>query len=114
MKGTFCDIKKFTPTERTTSALDELSRVTKMSKHLETAMIAAPFLQVFSGRGSTTGSSLTTAGINVTTYEWEVFSSAIQSIPDIQKSRIENIAYNEYILSAGEDQKVWRCIYNAL
>lgn len=69
MKGTFCDINKFTPSERTISALDELSRVTKMSKHLEKTMITAPFLQIFSGRGSTTGSAITAAGINATTYE---------------------------------------------
>lgn len=113
MKGDFCNIDGFIPSSRTLDAIKEMNDVVQLSKFLEQIVSLLPFYQIFSGRSSYRGVSLSASGWNASTYDWKSFSEAIMAIPLIKRNRLENISYNQMLYSTGKDYAFWKCIYNS-
>ncbi|MEF1286067.1 hypothetical protein QTN94_19715 [Vibrio sp. M250220] len=114
MKGNFCNIKDFKPSQRTMNAIKEMNNVNQMSSYLDKILALVPFYHIFAGRKSYPGVALTNAGWNASTYQWKTFNEAMMAIPDIKRKRLETIAENEMLFSTGKDYEFWTCVYNSL
>ena len=114
MKGDFCRVDDFEPSDNTMSAIDEMNNVINMSSYLSKIMYSVPMFQIFAGRGSYVGVSLGASGWNATGYDWQQLQGVFSSIPVIKRARLEKIAQQAELFASGKDAEFWRCVYNAL
>ena len=76
MKGSFCNIHHFTPSQKTLETLIEMERITRSANFLSHLLTAVPIFQMFSGRGNYTGLSTLSSSYNITTYDWSHLAQA--------------------------------------
>ncbi len=113
-KGNFCNVQDFTPTARTTSAVEEMNHIIKMSSLLEKILMSVPAFQIFAGRNTYTSFTLGSTAFNIKTYDWQQFAQAIKSVDAVRRARLEEVAYNAASTSMGKEKEFWTCVYNAL
>ncbi|ADZ89508.1 hypothetical protein GV054_01040 [Marinomonas mediterranea] len=109
----FCHIEGYEPSSLTLSVLDDIERVSRLSKVLEFGLAGTPLFQIFAGRSSYSGTGVLSAGWNATTYDWKLFQSALSSVSRLRKGMIYKHASMAYLRSIGKDKKFWRCVANA-
>ncbi|MEF1257191.1 hypothetical protein [Vibrio sp. M260112] len=114
MKGNFCNIKGFKPSQRTMRAIRDMNDVIEMAGYLDKIIPLIPFYHIFAGRKSYTGVAITAAGWNASTYEWRTFNEAMMAIPKIKREALEKIAHRESLTATGKDYEFWTCVYNSL
>lgn len=114
VKGNYCNIKGFKPSQRTKNAIKDMNNVIQMSSYLDKLVALIPFYHIFAGRKSYAGVAISSAGWNASTYEWGLFNDAMMAIPLIKRRRLENIAENEMLYATGKDYEFWTCVYNSL
>ncbi|MBP3140813.1 hypothetical protein ACTFQF_06155 [Aliivibrio fischeri] len=113
-KQEYCSIKGFEPSNRTKEYIEQMDHITDMSSVLEKILFAIPFFQIFAGRDSYKGVALASASYNVSTYDWQLYESAVKAIAPIERERLENVAMRAMLDTSGEERKFWECVYNAL
>lgn len=114
MKGSFCNIQYFTPSQRTIEALKEMERITRSANLLTHLLTAVPLFQIFSGRNSYPGVSALSGGYNISTYDWQNLAQAFSSVGLIKRRQIETLAMRMANETTSKDKEFWKCIYNAL
>lgn len=114
MKGSFCNIHHFTPSQKTIEMLKEMERITRSANFLSHLLTAVPIFQIFSGRGNYTGLSTLSSSYNITTYDWTNLTQAFSSINVIKRRQLETLAMRAADETSSKDRQFWKCVYNAL
>ncbi|MCL1127490.1 hypothetical protein [Shewanella surugensis] len=114
MKGNFCTVKTFKPSQRTLDAIKEMNRITDMSNLLTGILTLVPFFQIFVGRKTYLLAGAASSRYNMATSDWQHFSDVLQGVGKNKRDLLEGVAYQTANSTTGEEAKFWRCVYGAL
>ena len=85
-------------------ALKEIIDIVDRANLLAKVVSIIPFFDIF--LGGKTHKKLT----NVASYDWEEFSKVMQSVSNINRVKIYNIATEQWLESSGKEYEFWRCV----
>ena len=114
VKGDYCNVGNFEPSGRTKDSIKAMNHVIDMASLLQNILLAVPFFQMFVGRDSFYGVATASAGYQVSTSDWQVFSDALKGVDLMERHQLRLIATKAEWSSMGEEQKFWECVVNAL
>ncbi|BDU41054.1 hypothetical protein [Vibrio nigripulchritudo] len=110
VKGDFCNINGFTPSDKTIRAIDEMNHTIEMTSLLEKIMMIVPLVEIFMNKGV----SMKSTAKNVTKFDWEQFAQSVKGISKLERSTLERIAISTADRTMGKEREFWLCVYNAL
>lgn len=112
--GSFCEIKGFTPSQRTVEGLREMESVLQAAHILTTLLSVTPLFQIFAGRGDYIGLGAGASAYNISVYDWESLAQAFKGINDLKRKRFREIVFNERNYATGKDKAFWECMDHAV
>ncbi len=97
-----------------------MNRIIDVTKTLESVLLSIPAFQIFASRGESGSfiyngmATATSAGYNITTYNWKEFSQAFNGVGEASKRQLHQTAELMAYSSSGKDYEFWRCVANAI
>ena len=114
VKGDYCNVGNFTPSQDTKLAIAEMNRIIDMAHWLQMILSVVPFFQIFVGRDSFYGVTTAAAGYQITTSDWQTFADALSGVNELKKERLRFVVKSAEMYSMGEERKFWECVSNAI
>jgi len=50
----------------------------------------------------------------IASYDWQEFARIMRSINDVNRKKIEKIAFENWLSSSGKEYEFWKCVYQAM
>ncbi|HIF9431076.1 TPA: hypothetical protein ACX6R9_003050 [Photobacterium damselae] len=104
----YCNINEYRLSERSVNAVHQINNTVELGNYTATFAVALPLVQIFS---NPTPHEVIK---EITTYDWEEFSSGMMSVNKIVRRKVETIAEQEAFFGDGQDSTFWKCVTEAV
>ena len=114
-KYEFCGIANFQPGPITISAIEEINRVTSMTKLLKGVLGAAPIILIFASPGtSNSAANVALTGYSITQTDWMQLAITMKNLNVIEKKRLRDIINYAQRDTHGAEKRFWNCMNSAV
>ncbi|MEZ8102593.1 hypothetical protein [Vibrio bivalvicida] len=108
----YCKIDNLKLTTKSKRSIEDIRDAIETGNMLSSALSLVPIYQIFFGTPSIRNAAFE-SGISIREYDWEQWADAMFSTNRITKGRVAAIAGDTMIMTSGQEQQFWRCVYES-